>query len=238
MTLLYLQEKTHIIGMHPNRRLFARAIVDYACKINAYERPKPWRNVGVWEFVGMTGPWSQVLGLYECTDGWDTLTAMIAQTMKTPSAELAATYAAVQNLRSGGYDEILAPLPGSPTYEQLKANNVGGSLLVMDEMRVEPGSEEKYSEALMNDWLPAANAGGHNLVGLFRGALTDGLVLSYWATSLDHYKALMKSSAPETWHRSARRMRRSWRQELWTAAPRSVFSDPEFDYGEKDIRTV
>jgi len=58
MMRLYLQEKTHIIGMHPNRRLFARAIVDYACKINAYAQPNPWRNVGIWEFVGMTGSWS------------------------------------------------------------------------------------------------------------------------------------------------------------------------------------
>jgi len=163
---------------------------------------------------------------------------MIAQTMKAPSAELAATYAAVQNLRSGGCDEILAPLAGCPTYDDLRGSTARGSLLVMDEMRVEPGAEDHYGEVLINDWLPVATAGDHHLVGLYRGALTDGLVLCYWATQLDQYKALMKSGAPAAWHRSARRLRRSWRQELWTAAPRSVFSDPDFDYGETDIRAA
>lgn len=237
MGRIYLQEKTHIIGMHPNRRLFARAIVDYCLTLNGYEKPNPWRNLGIWEFVGMTGRWSQVLGLYECSDGWDTLAAMIVQTQKSPSAELAETYRVVNSLRSGGSDDILEALDGCPAYEDLKGEQSGRSLLVMDQVRVEPGTEDAYGERVLRDCAPMMRDNGLQLAGHFKGALTDGLVITYWATNVDDYARLKKSGAEAAWRKSAIPHRQSWRQELWTAAPRSVFSDPDFDYGESDIRT-
>jgi hypothetical protein len=232
---LYLQEKTRIIGMHPNRRLFAKSLVDYVLA-DASRESSPLRNIGIWEFVGMTGSWSQVLGLYEFPDGWNHLTEMIGQTMKAPPPELAATYAAVQNLRSGGEDEILAPLPGCPSRADLIATGTGGALLVHDDVRVDPGREDDYAATLMADFAPIAQAHAHRLIGLYRGALTDGLMIAYWATSFDGYRALMASPATRQWHNHARAERLAWRQELWTAAPRSRFSDASVDYGDRDIR--
>ena len=236
MGRIYLQEKTHIVGMHPNRRLFAKEIVDYCLKINNYEKPDPWRNLGIWEFVGMTGRWSQVMGVYECPDGWNTLSAMIVQTQKQPSAELAATYRAVNGLRSGGCDEILESLDGCPSYEDLKGQQPDRSLLVVDQAQVQPGKEEDYGEAVLREWLPIMEDHGHQLAGHYKGALTDGMVITYWATSVDNYARLKNTGLEMTWRKKAIPMRRTWRQELWTAAPRSVFSDPNFDYGDTDIR--
>jgi hypothetical protein len=236
MTKLYLQEQTRIIGMHPNRRLFARAIVRYATALNAHAQPRPWRNVGIWELVGMTGSWAQVLGLYEFSDGWRTLGEMIRQTMQSPAAELAETYRAVESLRSGGSDELLLPLEGCPTYDELCSRGAMGPLLIVERVEVEPGHEAHYGQRLLTEWLPRASEYGHRLLGLYRGALAEGWVLSYWATDLARFSALRQSGAAQCWLDGARPDRRGWRQELWTAAPGSRYADPAFDYGERDIR--
>ena len=232
---LYLQEKTHIIGMHPNRRLFSRSIVQYAATLNRPDAPSAMRNMGVWEFVGMTGEWAKVLGLYEFPNGWTSFTDMIGQTMRDPAPELAATYRAVEERRTGGSDEILESLDGSPTYADLKPGP-GGALLVIDEARVEPGREGRYGEALMRDAVPLAAANGRRLIGLYKGALTEGLVAAYWATSLEAYARFSASPQMEDWRQIGRGSRRGWRQELWTAAPGTVLADASVDYGERDIR--
>lgn len=232
---LYLQEKTSIIGMHPNRRLFARSIAQYAAALNAPDSTAPMRNMGVWEFVGMTGEWAKVLGLYEFPNGWTSFTDMIAQTMRDPAPELAATYRAVEERRTGGSDEILESLDGSPTYADLKSGP-GGALLVIDEARVEAGEEGRYGARIMRDALPLAQANGRRLIGLYKGALTEGLVITYWATSLEAYAAFSASSLMDDWRSIGREARVDWRQELWTATPGTALADASIDYGDRDIR--
>lgn len=232
---LYLQEKTSIIGMHPNRRLFARSIAEYAKALNNPDVESDMRNMGVWEFVGMTGEWAKVLGLHEFPKGWTSFTGMIAQTMRTPAPELAATYRAVEERRTGGSDEILESLDGSPTYADL-TSEPGGALLVIDEARVEPGEEGRYGAEIMREALPLAQANGRRLVGLYKGALTEGLVITYWATSLEAYAAFSASPLMDDWRRIGRSSRIDWRQELWTATPGTKLADASVDYGDRDIR--
>lgn len=236
MSKLYLQEKTHIIGMHPNRRNCARVIVNYARAIAESDTQHPFRNIGVWELVGMTGRWAQTLGLYEFENGWSDMTDMIVHTMKTPSAELASTYDAIESYRSGGDDEILTPLEGSPDLAAIDRLDTDAPLLVHDVMQVDPGRENDYGALVMAELKPICDAYDRRLIGLFRGALTDGLVIAYWATSLGAYARMQASSEWRQWNRHAIGNRRSWRQELWTATPGSRFSDSTFDYGERDIR--
>ena len=235
MAKLYLQEKTHIIGMHPNRRKCARVIVNYARAIAASGESHPFRNVGVWELVGMTGRWAQVIGLYEFERGWEDMTDMIVQTMKAPSAELSTTYNAIEAYRSGGDDEILAPLEGSPDLAAIERMDAEAPLMVHDVVTVDPGQEDRYGAMLVGDLRPIADAHDRRLIGLFRGALTDGLVIAYWATTLPAYARMQASADWRQWNERAIAHRRSWRQELWTATPGSRFG-ASFDYGEQDIR--
>lgn len=213
---LYLQEKTRIIGMHPNRGLFSKAMANYSRTLNDPEKSAPMRNLGIWELVGMTGEWATVLGLYEFCEGWDSFTEMTAQIMRVPPPELAAIYRTAEERRSGGSDEILEALEGSPTYADL-LKQPGGNLLVVDEIRVKPGDESRYGEAVLDRMQPLAIEAGRRLIGLYKGALTDGLVLSYWATTLEQYAKFNGSHLFDEWRRAGRDRRLSWRQELWTA---------------------
>jgi hypothetical protein len=74
--MLYMQGKTNIIGMHPNRGNFAAELVKRARKAGDDGNI---RTIGVWEFVGLTGEWSRVLALYEYADGWTDVCQQIRQ---------------------------------------------------------------------------------------------------------------------------------------------------------------
>lgn len=215
---LYLQEKTNIIGMHPNRGLFSKAMAAYAGSINNSSKPGPMRNLGIWEFVGVTGEWARVLGLYEFSDGWTSVTEVTEQIMRSPPDELAATYRLAEERRSGGHDEILQSLDGSPTYADIAEAGALAPLLIVDEARVEPGREEQYGEALLSAASPIAADADRRLIGLYKGALTDGLVLSYWVTSLEAYGLFNGSGRLKEWRAVGSDLRLSWREELWTAA--------------------
>jgi hypothetical protein len=215
--VLYLQARTDIIGMHPNRGRFSQELVKRAESLDV---AGSFANVGVWEFVGLTGRWSRVLAMYELREDWMTVTDQIAQIMRTPPPELAQLYQVADTMRSGGIDDILEPLPGCPSVIAADA----GPLLVHDELEVASGTEEAYAERLMSDWVPITQAHGHELLGIYRNALADGQVTVQWATDLSGYRSLAGTAAMKTWHRDDRARRSGWRQELWTAAPGSKFS--------------
>jgi hypothetical protein len=220
--VLYLEAKTQIIGMHPNRGRFAQTLARRAPDL---DREGSFHNIGVWEFVGLTGAWSRVLALYEMTEAWSTVGDLIRQTMQSPTPELAGVYAVADSMRSGGVDEVMEPLPGSPSLTELTSSGVLGPLLVADETLVARGEEEAYAERLMADWAPVAAGHHHRLVGLYRRTLSDGPVVAYWATDVDAYRRLMESGRVRQWQDDPRNRRRvSWRQELWTATPGSRFA--------------
>lgn len=235
MGRLYLQEKTHIIGMHPNRRNCARALVGFANTMNEPDRESPFRNVGIWELVGMTGDWAQAIGLYEFTGGWEGFNWMISQTMKEPSAALSAIYREVEPLRSGGSDEILEAMEGSPSLDELALRPPSGALLLHDVVQTEPGREEAYGDLFRTEWRPIAAAYDCSLIGLFKAPLMDGLVISYQVCDFARFGAMMDAPETAAWRRRAQGARLGWRRELWTAAPGSRFSDSGFDYGKRDI---
>lgn len=237
MPKLFFQEKTKIIGMHPNRRNCARVIVDYLnAERDSEDRPK--RDIGVWELVGLTGKWAQVIGVYEFVDNWNGFNAFTKQIMRSPPPELASTYAAIESFRSGGDNELLEALEGSPDDDAIEAMTTDAPLLVHDTFQVEPGAEQGYGEALLQELKPIADGHDQRLIGLYRGALSDGLVIAMWATSLDRYAALQRAGEARAWHAHAAGTRHAWRQELWTAAPGSRFADPSMDYGDADIRAA
>jgi hypothetical protein len=220
--VLYLQAKTNIIGMHPNRGRFAAELVRRAQAVGDDAR---FRTIGVWEFVGLTGEWSRVLALYEFTDGWAGVTDQIRATMQAPPPELAEIYRVADTMRSGGVDDILEPLPGSPDWTSMTEPD-RGPLLVSEEITVPPGNETEYAAYALACFEAAAREHGWRLLGAFRHALTDNRVVMHWTATLDGYRSLMSSGALRQWHGRGRALHVTWQQELWTAAAGSRFAAP------------
>ncbi|MFD0852431.1 hypothetical protein ACFQ07_09370, partial [Actinomadura adrarensis] len=82
---------------------------------------------GVWGVVGSTGPWPQVVNIWE-EDGWDGLANSFGIELGNPSLQdpkLAKWWAAAADLRSGGFDRILVPHPENPTITEICAAESG-----------------------------------------------------------------------------------------------------------------
>lgn len=220
--MLYMQGKTSIIGMHPNRGNFAAELVKRAQRAGD---EASIRTIGVWEFVGLTGRWSRVLALYEYGDGWADACRQIRQIMQQPSPELAEIYRVADSMRSGGVDDLLEPLPGCPTLDDLRAAE-HGPLLVAETARVPAGGEDAYAAGLRASFGPVAARHGLRLLGLYRHALTDSRVFGYWSADLAGYQSFMASGDARRWHATQRGLITSWRHELWSAARDSRFARP------------
>jgi hypothetical protein len=220
--MLYMQGKTSIIGMHPNRGNFAAELVSRSQRAGD---DASIRTIGVWEFVGLTGRWSRVLSLYEYAGGWADVGRQIRQIMQQPSPELAEIYRVADSMRSGGVDDLLEPLPGCPTLDDLRAGG-HGPLLVAETARVQAGGEEAYAAELRASFGPPAGRHGLRLLGLYRHALTDNRVFSYWSADLAGYQSFMESGDARRWHARHRDLTSSWRHELWSAAKDSRFARP------------
>lgn len=220
--MLYLQGKTQIIGMHPNRGNFAAELVRRADRAGD---DADIRTIGVWEFVGLTGAWSRVLALYEYQRGWPGVCDQIRQIMREPPPELADLYRVADSMRSGGVDDLLEALPGCPTLAELDGVP-HGPLLVSELVEVPVGGEQLYADELLTSFGPIADKHGLRLVGLYRHALTDTQVFSHWSADLTAYESLMSAGAVRSWHAKHRELHTTWRQELWTAARGSRFAGP------------
>jgi hypothetical protein len=218
--MLYMQGKTNIIGMHPNRGNFAAELVKRARKVGDDANV---RTIGVWEFVGLTGEWSRVLALYEYAGGWTDVCQQIRQIMQQPSPDLAEVYRVADSMRSGGVDDLLESLSGCPALDDLREAG-HGPVLVAETARVPAGGEEAYAAELHNSFGPVASRHGLRLFGLYRHALTDDHVMSYWSADLASYRSFMASGDGRRWHAEHRDLHTSWRQELWTAAKNSRFA--------------
>jgi len=220
--MLYMQGKTNIIGMHPNRGNFAAELVRRAQRAGD---DASIQTIGVWEFVGLTGRWSRVLALYEYGNDWADACQQIRQIMQQPSPELADLYRVADSMRSGGVDDLLEALPGCPTLDDLRESE-HGPLLVAETARVPTGGEEAYAAELRGSFGPGASRHGLRLFGLYRHALTDDLVFSYWSADLASYESFMASGDARRWHAGHRDLHASWRHELWAAAKGSRFARP------------
>ncbi|MFC5750825.1 hypothetical protein [Actinomadura rugatobispora] len=217
--------RADIVGAHENRFRFAELIVDHGRREAA--AGGPLQQIGTWILIGMTGRWQRVMALWEFTDGWDGFSALVEKTMVRPDPALAALYDGIEGLRSGGEDFLMLPGAGCPDRDGLAARGVAGSLMSYETVRVEPGAEEAYMEAVRDRWAPVAEGCGHRLIGNYRAAKTDGLVFTAWALERGDHARLARSAEARAWRESARTWARSWQEELWIAAPGSPLAGPE-----------
>jgi hypothetical protein len=220
---LYLIERIapHILTRKENREDTGRAL---ALLGRSLGDAADFRQIGTWLLIGMTGRWPMCIGIWELQSGWDTFAALVDRTMHAPDADLALVYERMQGIRTGGHTMILAPAPGSPTFEQATQSPGAGHLLILEEAWVEPGREDEYLAEL--DRAEGARLGDHGAtsLGRYTGTAVEGQTIATWQASSEAFAAIRKEGPGRDWLQYARSVRTGWKQELWTAAPESRFS--------------
>jgi hypothetical protein len=139
---------------------------------------------GVWAVLGSTGPWPQVVNLWE-EDGWEGLgrsfgTEAVGTGAQDPKLER--WWETASEFRRGGFDRIMLPAPWTNTIEELCADGVTGVAYAHELVRVRPGSARELLERAREVGSAALAHYGWKLVGAFTTAMVnDDEALLIWA---------------------------------------------------------
>ena len=101
-------------------------------------------------------------------------------------------------------------------------------MFVHEVTTVRAGSAGDYLAAMDAEWTAVAADHGHRPIGMYEVLLTDTLVVTVWATDVEHHIELMRSRDPRIahWRAKAREFATNWREELMTPAPGTIFARP------------
>src|SRR4029078_7602346 len=180
--------------------------------------------------MGITGRGVQSWNIWDIPGGWDGWAAKVDRLgMKRMSnAHLEGWWEQAYTYRTGGFDRLLAGVPGSPTSAALMADGVRGSVFVHELTEVRPGSARDYLAAVPEARAPLMAEYGPTLVGLWEVLMTDYEVCTVWATEpADHVHmraARARDYRVAAWHARAREWATRWREELMTPAPGSLLA--------------
>ncbi len=188
--------------------------------------------VGTWYTTGSTGRWPQVVNLWECVDGWVGWRRLMEQTnlRRTRNPKLEAWWRRALEVRTGGFDRLLAGAPGCPALSDLRRDGVRASVFVHELSRCRPGAALDYLAAVRDEWQPIAREYGHTVVGLYEVLLTDREVVTIWATDPASHCRLQQAGVDGTddrilrWRTRTRDFLTDWREELMTPHPDTVLS--------------
>jgi hypothetical protein len=139
---------------------------------------------GIWGVVGSTGPWPQVVNIWE-EDGFAGLASSFRTefgnaTLQDPA--LAKWWAAAAELRSGGFDRLIVPHPDTLTIEELTAAGVTGEAYAHELITVRPGTARQFLDDAVAQADKAKSAYGWQLAGAWHTAMrNDDEVILLWA---------------------------------------------------------
>ena len=210
---LYLHETIHIVGTGSE----------------AYKRHTGERHtsgpagalVGTWQQSGSTGDWPRVVNLWEMA-GWDGWAEILEYQYRPRAGQppaLKKWWTEATRYRSGGFDRILAPMPWSPTREELVARGVRGRAFLQEIATCPAGRAGDYLDAVAREWVPVAQRRGLTLAGAWRTAMRDTEAVLLWClpTLTDFTRHLRDfDAADETrrWAAAARAWRTDYRETL------------------------
>jgi hypothetical protein len=133
------------------------------------------RCFGVFAVLGSTGPWPQVVNLWE-EDGFAGLAASFEAEAVGPGAQdpaLATWWAKAAELRRGGFDRILRPAPWTRTIDELCADGVTGACYAHEVVSVRPGTAADHLDQVRDRAVEVHRRLGLELVGAWRTAMVD-----------------------------------------------------------------
>lgn len=187
--------------------------------------------VGTWYTMGSTGRWPQVVNLWECVDAWEGWRRLMERTnlRRTQTPELEAWWRRALEVRTGGFDRLLAGAPSCPSLADLRGR-VHASVFVHELSRCRPGAALDYLAAVHEEWQPVLADYRHHVVGLYEVLLTDTEVMTIWATDPASHCDLQRAAADGEddrigeWRSRAREYLTEWREELMTPHPATPLS--------------
>lgn len=212
-TKVYIHEFIDIIGHNRSRYM-------HHMTANWSPTAQEQRNqlcYGVWGVLGSTGPWPQVVNIWE-EDGWDGLAASFELETSSPTMQdpaLAKWWAAAADMRRGGYDRILVPAPWTRTIDQLCAEQVRGACYAHEIVGVEPGRNLEYLDLVRDDGIRTHAEFGWELAGAWQTALgnDDEVVLLWavpdWQSWADYERSWHRDGLLERWRRESAQLVRS-----------------------------
>ncbi len=188
--------------------------------------------LGTFYVMGSTGRWPQVVNIWECIDGRAGWRRLMESTnlSRTRNPALNEWWRIALEVRSGGFDRLLAGAPGCPTIASLRRDGVSGSVFVHELSECRPGAALDYLAAVREEWVPVMSDHGHTLVGLYEVQMTDTEVMTLWATDPQGHERLGRAIDAAGDERIARWRARSreylirWREELMTPYPGTLLS--------------
>jgi hypothetical protein len=127
---------------------------------------------GVWGVVGSTGPWPQVVNIWE-EDGFAGLASSFRQELsnaKLQDPALEKWWAAAADLRSGGFDRILVPHPDMLTIEELCREGVRGEAYAHEVIQVAPRTARSFLDVAVQN---TAGEHGWRLAGAWLTSMRD-----------------------------------------------------------------
>ena len=222
---VYIHELIDIIGH--NRARYMHHMTANWCPVGRAQRNQ--LCLGVWATLGSTGPWPQVVNMWEL-DGWDGLAANLAHETaggRDQDPALAEWWAVAASLRRGGVDRIVVPTPWTRTVEQLIADGVRGELYAHELVTVPGGRAGEYLEALCDEGLPEVEALGLEVVGAYDVAMTEGSeciviwAVPDWETWSVFEQAWQPTGALRQWRATGLGLGASWRRQLLVDSPLS-----------------
>ena len=139
------------------------------------QRTRNQRCFGVFAVLGSTGPWPQVVNLWE-EDGFAGLAASFEGEAVGAGAQdpaLATWWAKAAEFRRGGYDRILRPAPWTRTIDELCADGVRGACYAHELVSVRAGTAAEHLDHVRDRAVEVHQRLGLELVGAWRTAMVD-----------------------------------------------------------------
>jgi hypothetical protein len=225
MTKLYIHELIDVIGH--NRARYMQHMTANWCPVARAERDQ--LCLGVWATLGSTGPWPEVVNMWEL-DGWEGLAANFAHETgqgRDQDPSLAEWWAVAASLRRGGFDRIVVPTDWTRSVEQLCADGVRGEVYAHELFTTVPGAAGDLLDALAADVLDPAKALGIEAVGAYEVVMGDRSealaiwALPDWSTWIAYEQAWDRGGALASWSASLLGLGARWRRQLLVDAPLS-----------------
>jgi len=195
------------------------------------------RLLGTFYTAAATGPWPEVVNIWECPGGlFGGWRSMIGIYRDLPGKIF---WSSMEDVRLGGDGIALRAAAGCPTRDDLEARGVKARLVVQHLATVKPGRALDYVEAIRREWLPIVADYGHELVGLYSGTYRHDQVCLLLATDEDHRVALQAAAdaalgfpeaaepdlrIPAWWDRARGFLAGDWHEELLVPYPGTVLA--------------
>jgi hypothetical protein len=186
---------------------------------------------GVWALLGSTGPWPQVVNMWE-EAGWSGLAESFdgeAVGAGAQDPKLERWWAKAADLRRGGFDRIMVPAPWTRTITELCADGTTGAVYAHELVKVRPGSAVELLERARDGARPLLERYGWSLAGAFTTAMVDDdealllWAIPTWQQWADAEQAHARDGDLVAWRSDIRDIVTEWHRILLVDAPLSPF---------------